>query len=407
MKLLKGDTVISASTVLCGEELIPVKDHSIIIRNATVIDIVPSDRIFRIAHNGEKILKDSSVSSIHTIDLKKYTVLPGLIDTHSHLFLDARVKNHLFMMETKECVQTVYAMKNIEDDLMAGITTVRSLGDRYHLDVALRDLVEKGDVIGPDLKVSGIGMKSIHGHGYVGKSYTGAYEYRKASRENLACGVDWLKIFITPGIPPLSGNIVPCFMAHDEIQAVVAEAHAVGKMVTAHCIGGEALHRCIVNGVDMIEHAYCVERREVDLMMNSDIKLCLTPGIFLDKSREAFCHKDLVTKVRKHRTFVAQSMKYIIDSGIAFSLGSDAYHGLVYKEALIVEQLGASIKTALQGITSVAAKHLGISHECGVIKKGVSANIIATKKNPLQQLDTLSDVSFVMKRGVVYKCEDA
>ena len=407
MNIKEKDCIISADTILCKEELNVVKEHSLLIRDGYIREIIPNTILHKYiskSNNADDfcLIKDTNIR-VRYINLGNKTLLPGLIDTHSHLSLDARRKDHLFMMNDRECIQTVRAIQNIKDDIMAGITTLRSLGDKYHIDVFIRNMVEKNELDGPHILASGIGMKGIHGHGYVGQSYTGENEFRKISRENLQQGTDWLKLFITPGIPQKNGDLIPCFLSEKEIAVVTEEAHAVGKLVTAHCIGGEGLRRCITNHVDMIEHAYCVTDNEIEFMVKHNVRLCLTSGIFLDSSREVFCHQSLVDALQYHRENVAKTTKRIIESGIDFSLGSDAYHGLVYKEAIIVSQLGSSNKKSLQGITSQAAKHLNLQHKCGQIEKNLCADLIACKDNPLENLETLSHPCFIMKHGKLYK----
>lgn len=147
-----------------------------------------------------------------------------MIDCHNHLALDARLENHLVKMEDCEAEQTIRAIKTMKDDLAAGVTTSRCLGDRFYIDVTCKKAQKEGRIAGPKLVVSGIGMRSNHGHGYVGMPHCGAEDFRRTSRENIARGVDFLKVFMTKVI-----NATPFiyhFLTLEELRAVVEEAKA-------------------------------------------------------------------------------------------------------------------------------------------------------------------------------------
>ncbi len=383
-------TLIKAKIILRGFDLTPLEGHSILLEKDKIKQILPSEKA------------DAMIQPNWTVwDLGDSTVLPGLIDCHSHLSLDARTEEHLFKMEDSECIQTIRSIKNLKDDLLSGITTMRSMGDRYYLDTTIRDLIRSGEVEGPSLKVCGVGMKGLHGHGFVGKSFSGSEEFRKVCRENLYHNVDWLKIFMTGGSPP-DGKHIPWFLTPGEVETVVYEAKASGKRTAAHCVGGEGLKICVEKGIDTIEHAYCATESDAELMLKHSQGLCLTPGIFMDETREPYCPPGFVQKVHTYREQVMNSMSILIQAGIPFALGSDAYHGLMDREIRFACDLGATPVRALQGATSQAARILDISGK-GYLEEGMSADIIATKSNPLADLSTLKNVHFVMKDGEVFK----
>ena len=287
----------------------------------------------------------------------------------------------------------------MKDDLNAGITSLRALGDRYYIDVTIRKLIQENTVTGPDLQVCGIGMKGLHGHGFVGESFSGAEEFRRISQQNLSRGVDWLKIFITGGSPPVDSDFIPCFLTDEEIQTVVSEADAVGVKTTAHCVGGEGLRRGVKAGIHMLEHCYSATEEDAELLQKQGTKLCLTPGVFLDESRESFCPPDFVAKVHKTRDSVAHAMEILIAAGIPFALGSDAYHGNLYKELQIVSRLGADTKTALKSVTATAADILGMGGYKGKIEENYHADLIAVTGNPIADLNAVKNVKACDKTG--------
>ena len=325
-------------------------------------------------------------------------LMPALIDSHTHLALDARIPGHLFMMDDVESVQTIRALKSLNDDLHAGITGVRAMGDRYYLDIILRDTIKKGELKGPWIEASGIGMKGLHGHGYVGKGFSGIEEFRRQSRENLYRGADWLKLFITGGAPPHSGA-TPSFLHEDEIRCVIDEAHQVGKRVTAHCIGGQGLQYACSHGIDCLEHLYWVTEEDVDAINTSGVTVCFTPGVFMDDSRLPFCPPGHIDNVRRFREDVKKRLENLVASSPSFIIGSDAYHGRLWKEIEYMVELGMSRREAVKGITVYPGKISRQELTVGRIEEGCAADLIAVPGNPLDKPRVLEKVPFIMNKG--------
>ncbi|WP_058486103.1 amidohydrolase family protein [Defluviitalea phaphyphila] len=383
---------IFASRMLLGKELDIKENWCILIKGETIIDILPQSSLSNMEYEGWEI-----------IDLGNVTLMPGMIDCHNHLALDARLKNHLEMMNKSAVELTLLGVNSAQDDLMSGVTTARYMGDRFYMDIIFRREIELGNLIGPHILASGIGMRALHGHGYVGMPFTGVDEFRKATRENMAQGVDLLKIFVTGGTLPEKGEYIPCYMTLEEISTVVKEGRALGLKTSAHCIGGQGLKNCIKAGVDIIEHAYAITEEEVELIKKEDRWIDLTPGIFMDESREQFLSPKSAEKIRKQRNQVIECLKRVIKGNVKFTLGSDAYHTYLYREVEYAVELGADSKKAIQGVTSNAALMLGIETETGSLSKGLRADIIAVEGNPLEDVSLLSKVKFVMKSGKIFK----
>jgi imidazolonepropionase-like amidohydrolase len=374
---------IFASQILLGQKLELMRDQIITVEQSKITSIV----------SGKSAEADILIQG-------NKTVLPGLIDCHSHLALDARIFGHLDMMEDCEAKQTIRALVSLKDNLRAGITGMRSLGDRYYLDILLRNMIQEKNLEGPWLHVAGIGMKGFHGHGYVGKGFSGVEEFRRQSRENLFRGVDWLKIFITPGAPPKTGN-VPVFLSREEVRVVVQEAHAVGKRVSSHCIGGTALQYCCEEDVDCLEHCYWVENNDIDTIIKHDTQVCFTPSVFLDESRLPMCPSSHVEAVKRTSNEVRRRLENLVKAKPRFVIGSDANHGLLWKDFELMIELGMDRVEALKGITVYAAKMLGLEGVVGSIQKGSKADLIAVEGNPLIERNVLGKVGFVMQGGNV------
>lgn len=389
---MKTRTILFADKVLFGKELQERSNQCIIIEKGKIAKVIDQTAL-------PKRMMEEVV-----IELPKgFVLMPGMIDFHTHLALDARIPGHLGMMEDTECEQTLRALKSLHDDLLAGITSLRCMGDRYYIDVILRDLINKNEIAGPRMQVAGIGMKALHGHGYVGQAFSGAEEFRRQSRLNLSRNVDWLKIFITPGDPPINDAHIDCYLTREEVASVVHEAKACGKKTSAHCIGGEGLRLCAEEGVDVLDHAYWATESDVDLILKKQITICLTPGVFLDEGREPFCPALHVQNVQKTRDEVRNRLSMLVEAGVPYAIGSDAYHGFLYKDVKYICDLGAATLDAIKGVTSRAAKMLSMEGKIGTIQEGAFADIIAVNGNPLDNIDVLSNVVFVMKDGEVIK----
>ena len=385
---------IFAQKVLAGPQLEPMEDACILVEDGTIQAVMTREEF-----------QSSPCQGCETRELGNVTLMPGMIECHNHLALDARLPGHLEMMEESECVHTVLALKGLKDDLMSGVTTARCLGDRNYIDVELKRLIREGKVTGPNLLVCGIGMKARHGHGYVGMPHSGVEEFRRTARQNMFRGVDVLKIFVTPGAPVGPGEFIPCFLSYDEIRTVVEEAHAMNLPVAAHCIGGKGLDYCVQAGVDVIEHVYSITPEQVELVAREHKGwIDLTSGIVLDPDREPYISPSSAANLRRVRDYSRSCMAQVVQNrDIRWALGTDANHGLLYREAEFACQMGAAPREALMGLTSNAAKMCRIDQKTGSIQTGLQADLIAVEGDPLEDVSVLQRVSFVMKGGAVYQ----
>lgn len=380
---------------LIGNELQVKENICILIKDGVIEDILDKE-----TYEGLK------QPEWQETDLGDVTIMPGMFECHDHLALDARIPGHLGMMERSECEHTILALNGLRDDLMSGVTTARSLGDRNYIDVTLRNKIREGAVVGPDLLVCGIGMKGRHGHGFVGMPHSGVEEFRRTSRENMFHGVDVLKIFVTPGGIVGEGEYIPYFISYDEIKTVVEEGHQLNIKTVAHCIGGPGLDLCVKAGVDVLEHVYNITEDQVKLLEDSGTWVDLTSGIVLDPEREPMVPAGHAANTRKHREYSRKCLERVVRSGkIRYTLGTDAYHTKLYKELGFTVEMGGSPMDAVKGVTVRAAKMCGVEKTKGSLEKGKQADIIAVKGNPLEDVSVLKDVYFVMKYGQVYKNE--
>lgn len=386
--------IITARTVLAGSELEEIQNGAVVVEDGKVVKVVPAEQ-----------LTEEDRAQAEWIAFEDETVLPGLIEGHNHLSIDARKSNHLEILGTAtECKLTLLAEEGLYDDLLSGVTTVRCMGEKHDLDLKLKKEIDAGNLVGPDILPAGVGMKGSNGSGYIGAPHSGVEEFRRTARSNVSKGVKLLKIFTTPGVFSTEQDFIPSFLSAEEIRTVVEEAHRLHLPVAAHCIGGQALRDCVEQGVDVIEHAYCASKEDIELLKaHPDCWVDLTTGIYLDPDREQYLSENNARNVRAGREIVRECVGNLVRAGIHFALGTDANHGLLWKEVVYTVELGASKRDALKGVTSNAAYISRLSGKKGELTAGADADIIAVKGNPLEDPAVLADVSFVMKKGVVYK----
>lgn len=377
--------ILKAKTVIAGTELSALE-------NAAVQ--VEAGKITEIYENANQIPEE--LQNV-IVDLGDKTLIPGMIDCHNHLALYTRLENHLVKMNDCECEQTIRAIKTMKDDLVSGVTTARCLGDRFYVDVTCKKAQQEGRITGPKLVVSGIGMRASHGHGYVGMPFNGPEEFRRQARENIAHGVDFLKVFMTKVI-----NATPFiyhFMSPEELRAVVQEARSVGITTACHCSGGQGLDDCLDAGIDCLEHVYYITKEQVERVGNADRWVVYTPSYALnDTLLFKFSPKDREGSL-KEKEIICECLRGAIEGGLKFGIGTDGIHQGLAQEAKYIFELGASNKDVLAGITVNAAKICGIQEKTGSIAKGLAADLVALDGNPLQDISALKNVKAVYQDG--------
>ena len=357
------------------------------------------------------------------LDLKKYTVLPGLIESHGHLFMSHPGDEHNTLTVLKAVTSEGDVLRALRGSargkayLEAGFTTVRDLGNSGRFaDVALRQAIQEGSIIGPRLYVSGPGLASeggqapdiIHGQTHLIEGdyriIRGVEDARNAVRENVYHGVDLIKIY---------SNSSPnkTFLSIDEMKAIVEEAHLYGLKVTAHATTDLAIRRALEAGVDAIEHAYVVSDSTLQKMKQQGVIMVPTDMDFLMTKKQVDKLKMDLTEeeIKKLAVPYHKRLQRAKKQGVLIAAGSDMYmdlgpsRGEAAKRVLFAyQEAGLNTKDILQSVTIHAAKLLG-NNQLGNLKKGNLADLIAIEGNPLEHLSALEKVVFVMKEGVIYK----
>ncbi|HKD61562.1 MAG TPA: amidohydrolase family protein [Terracidiphilus sp.] len=353
------------------------------------------------------------------VDLGNMTVMPGLIDVHTHITMntDFDPYHELITTDAKEAINGV---ANARVTLMAGFTSIRNVGASGYTDVDLRDAINAGQIPGPHMLVSGPTLGITGGHcddnllpfayHQVGEGVAdGIAAVQQKVRQNIKYGADLIKICATGGVLSKGDDPQASQYTLEEMQAIVADAHRLGRKVAAHAHGAQGILWATEAGVDSIEHGSYVDDAAIAEMKKRGTYL--VPTLYLEDwmlehgNLPAFYHQKMVDVSAVAKGNIKRAMQ----AGVKIALGTDAAvypHGLNAHELdVYVNQLGMSPLAALQAATINAAELMGWSSKTGTMEPGKWADIIAVEKNPLDDVRALEDVKFVMKAGVVYKGE--
>jgi len=333
----------------------------------------------------------------HVIDWSHATLIPGLIDSHTHLSMDPTIENYLTHMQDSVAELTLRATAMMKKDLLSGVTTCRCLGDREFLDVACKNAIENLLVPGPHLLIATRGIRKVGGPGFVGYPFEGE-QISMAIKENIAAGADLIKIYIT-GTLKGTGRL-PSYLTFQEIQTAVEESHRSGVKIAAHCVGGIGLDWAMDLGLDTLEHLYHISDKQIEKLGSSRSMPVLTPGAMLTDARIQHLPKDLIMPHREERVEIHNRMATLVDSGIPFALGTDGMHGEMAQEIAYLVELGAKPSTALVSATFNGAQVCGIEAKTGSLEVGKRADILAVVGNPLEDVSVLRKIAGVMKDGV-------
>ena len=381
--------IVKAGKMILGDGLEAKENAGLLIENGKIAKVYDNMASVEIP------------AGMKVVDYGDSVVIPGMIDCHNHLALDARLENHLVKTEDCEAEQTIRAIKTMKDDLMAGVTTARCLGDRFYIDVTCKKAQKEGRITGPKLVVSGIGMRSTHGHGYVGMPHCGPEEFRKTARENIARGVDFLKVFMTKVI-----NATPFiyhFLTLDELKVVVEEAKSVNITTACHCSGGQGLDDCLTAGIDCLEHVYYITPQQVERVKREDRWVVYTPSYALnDELLFKFSPHDKEGSLRE-KEIICRCLSGAIEGELKFGIGTDGLHAGLAQEACYIAGLGAKNRDVLAGITINAARLCGVDESTGSIAEGKAADLVVLEKDPLENVEALKGVQSVIQDGVVIR----
>ncbi|MBZ5553582.1 MAG: amidohydrolase family protein [Acidobacteriia bacterium] len=401
-----------AVAIRCGH-LLDVKSGAMLDHQTVLIE---GERIAQVGKTQEIRIP----AGVRVIDLGEATLLPGLIDTHVHLFLHPGPQDLQTLRETV-AKRTIMAVRNAEADLMAGFTSERDLGTEgaEAADVDLRNAIENGEIPGPRLQVSTQAISVEGGHedffGYNpavnmipnAMMVEGIEGLKRAIRFQIKEGADFVKIYVTGAdqiVSPENYRTVPQFTL-EEMQAAVNEAARVGKKVAVHATGGEGARVSAEAGVYSIEHGYYLDDRTLLLMKQKGIYLVptftVTEWNVAHATTPAAQARGKILLQLRHKHFESA-----LAAGVNIAMGSDVGpfpHGTQAEEFSWMVKYGMTPLAAIQAGTMNAAGLMGWRDQLGSIEAGRLADLVAVADNPLQNIDTLKRTLFVMKGGAVVK----
>jgi len=404
-------TILHCGTLIDGIGNTPRKNVSVIITGNQIKEVK------------EGFVEGTAQDKI--IDLRKQTVTPGWMDMHVHL--DGELTKEAFMEEfTKNPAD--YAFQSVafsERTLMAGFTTVRDLGGGYGVNISLRNAINKGLVKGPRVFTAGKAISSTGGHADPTNGYrhdlmgdpgpevgvvNGPDECRKAIRQAYKNGSDLIKIMATGGVLDLAKDGSGAQFTEEEIKAIVETAKDYGMRVAAHAHGAEGIKRAIRAGVTSIEHGTFMDDEGMELAKKYGtwyVPTIIAGRSVADSAKipgyypAVITPKALAIGPKLQATF-ARAYK----AGVKIAFGTDAgvyAHGKNWLEFTYMVESGMPAMEVIKAATIQAADLLGMKDKLGSVTPGKLADIVAVDGDPLQDIQTMSKVSFVMKDGLVFK----
>ncbi len=403
-------TIIHCGTLIDGVSNTPKSQMSIIVEKNRIVEVQSG---YAVAQANDKV-----------VDMKTKTVTPGWIDMHVHIESETSKDQYLKRMSNNMADVAYEAQKHANTTLMAGFTTVRDLGGSG-VNIALRNAINKGLVVGPRIFTSGRTIATTGGHGDPTNGINPMYSVpdnvtdgvvnspeaaRQAVRQRYKDGADCIKITATGGVLSVAKNGKGPQFTEDEISAVVSTAKDYGFIVAAHAHGAEGMKRAIKAGVTTIEHGSFMDDEAIELFKKHGTYYVPTviAGKTVGDSAKipGYYHPLVVPKAVETSKVIAETFAKAYKAGVKVAFGTDAGvfpHGYNAKEFMYMVEGGMPMMEAIKSATIVNAEVLGVKADLGSIEKGKIADIVAIDGDPLKDAKAMMNVVFVMKEGKVYK----
>ena len=387
-----------------------LEDKVVIIEDKTIYDVID-------------LREFAQEPDMEVIDLSDKFVTPGLTDLHVHSGMNGEGNDRMDLLHHTPAELTLYSLKNVQQDLYAGFTTLRDCGSQAFVSVALRDAINKGDFEGPRMFVSGYALGSTGGHAdshYAPGVTCTAEEHpiidgpdsaRKAARFNLKNGADFLKFMSTGGVMSKGTTLGAQQLCDDEIAAIIEIANLYGVHTATHAHGTNGIKAAVRAGVTTVEHGMILDEEAIELMLEHGTYL--TPTII---AAERICVKGpemgltpwMVEKANQALSHHEWGFRQCLEKGVPTTFGTDSatpynYHGKQGYEFELLQRFGMDPHKALVAATMTNAKVLGVDKTQGSVEKGKVADLCAWSCDPMEDVKTMQNCLFVMKEGVVVK----
>lgn len=387
-----------------------LEDKVVIIEDKTIYDVID-------------LREFAQEPDMEVIDLSDKFVTPGLTDLHVHSGMNGEGNDRMDLLHHTPAELTLYSLKNVQQDLYAGFTTLRDCGSQAFVSVALRDAINKGDFEGPRMFVCGYSLGSTGGHAdshYAPGVTCTAEEHpiidgpdsaRKAARFNLKNGADFLKFMSTGGVMSKGTTLGAQQLCDDEIAAIIEIANLYGVHTATHAHGTNGIKAAVRAGVTTVEHGMILDEEAIGLMLEHGTYL--TPTII---AAERICVKGpemgltpwMVEKANQALSHHEWGFRQCLERGVPITFGTDSatpynYHGKQGYEFELLQRFGMDPHKALVAATMTNAKVLGVDKTQGSVEKGKVADLCAWSCDPMEDVKTMQNCLFVMKEGVVVK----
>lgn len=406
-----------ASIYIHAGKLITAKDNKV---QESMTVIIDDNKISAIKSGFSQPGKEDTL-----IDLSNATVMPGLMDMHTHITMQFSATSYMNRFTKNPAdyalIGTLYANRTLQ----AGFTTVRNLGDEYNVSVSLRNAINKGVVTGPRIYTAAKSIATTGGHAdptngsaklFMGDPgpeqgvANGVAELRKAVRQRYKDGADLIKITATGGVLSLAKNGQnPQFM-NDELKAVVDTANDYGMTVAVHAHGKKGMERAIKAGVTSIEHGTYMDSETIALMKKYGtyyVPTILAGNWVAEKAKiDGFFPSVVRPKAAEIGPLIQKTFSNAYKAGVKIAYGTDtgvSEHGDNGGEFALMVEGGMPAIEAIRSATYHGAKLLRVDDELGTIEAGKLADLVAVQGDPLKDITLMTNISFVMKDGVVYK----
>ncbi len=377
-----------------------------------VVVVIRGERIESV-HSGGAPFKPPAGAKVTRLPAS-LTLLPGLIDAHTHLTWDPQSQRSDppgVTIPREPLIGAGVARRTLD----AGFTTVRSLGSTGYSDLALRDAIADGHVPGPRVQAAVTGLGPPNGVCDTVFQHEGAVSGLEAAvakvKQLIAAGADVIKLCAGGGVLPQESAAQATEFSEAELRAMVEEAHRQGRKVAAHAQGPEAIRRAVEAGVDSIEHGGLIDEASARRMKEKGV--FLVPTLYrldwtLENAEKNGAPAAALERLRRSRELARKHVARAIQIGVPVAFGTDATvypHGLNAHEFAVLVELGVPPLEAIRSATLNAAQLLGWTGKVGTIEPGAFADLIAVEGNPLEDITRLEEVRLVIKGGAIYKNE--